>query len=102
MLFTGLPINSAEAKDAGLVSKICPTEKLDEETRQICTAITSKSRSVIELGKRFYYKQVQENVKKAYDLGGKLMVDNINLKDGQEGIKSFVEKRKAQWVHTFV
>lgn len=101
MLFTGSTITSSEAKDSGLVSKVCPAEKLDEEIQNICSSITMKSRSVIELGKRFYYKQVQEDVKKAYDLGGKLMVDNINLKDGQEGIQSFIEKRKAQWNHTF-
>lgn len=28
------------------------------------------------------------------------MVDNINMKDGQEGITSFVEKRKPVWSHT--
>lgn len=27
------------------------------------------------------------------------MVKNINMDDGQEGIKSFVEKRKASWSH---
>lgn len=101
MLFTGTQITSSEAKNAGLVSKVCPPEKLDEEIDNVCSAIISKSRSIIELGKRFYYKQVQENVKVAYDLGGQQMVDNINLKDGQEGIQSFVEKRKAQWYHTF-
>lgn len=101
MLFTGHTINSTEAKNVGLITKACSSNKLDDEIQNICTSITMKSRAVIELGKRFYYKQVQENVKKAYDLGGQQMVDNISLADGQEGIKSFIEKRKAQWLHTF-
>lgn len=35
----------------------------------------------------------------AYKLGEEIMVKNINTSDGQEGIKSFVEKRKAIWRH---
>lgn len=101
MLFTGNTLNSTEAKDTGLVTKVCRSDELDEEIKKICDSITMKSRSVIELGKRFYYRQVQENVKKAYDLGGEQMVDNLSLADGQEGIKSFIEKRRAQWSHTF-
>ena len=29
------------------------------------------------------------------------MVDNLKLKDAQEGIKSFSEKRKPVWSHSF-
>lgn len=35
----------------------------------------------------------------AYKLGEDIMVENINANDGQEGIRSFVEKRKAVWSH---
>lgn len=100
MLLTGLPISSSEAKQSGLVSKVCSEESLDNELDIICQTILSKSRSVVELGKRFYYKQIQENIRDAYILGGNQMVDNLTLKDGQEGIQSFVEKRKAVWSHT--
>lgn len=101
MLFTGLPLTAQEAKEAGLVSIVCSRSNIDQELDKITTAIIQKSRSVIELGKRFYYKQVQCDIKEAYNLGSTVMVDNIGLKDGQEGIKSFVEKRKANWSHTF-
>ncbi|KAI4456401.1 enoyl-coa hydratase/isomerase [Holotrichia oblita] len=101
MLFTGLPITAQEAKECGLVSLVCAKEDLDAELLKITSAIIQKSRSVIELGKRFYYKQIRYDIGEAYSLGSTVMVDNINLKDGQEGIKSFVEKRKATWSHTF-
>ncbi|KRT81803.1 hypothetical protein AMK59_5552 [Oryctes borbonicus] len=101
MLFTGLPITAQEAKESGLVSIVCRKEAINEELKKITTAIIAKSRSVIELGKHFYYRQIQHGIKDAYRLGSTTMVDNINLKDGQEGIKSFIEKRKANWSHTF-
>lgn len=101
MLLTGLPISSSEALNFGLVSKVVSKNELDNCVNEICNAISHKSRSVIELGKRFYYKQIQQDIKKAYEMGSEVMVDNINMADGREGINSFVEKRKAVWTHTF-
>ncbi|KAL1494442.1 hypothetical protein ABEB36_010040 [Hypothenemus hampei] len=97
MLLTGLPISAEEAYRTGLVTKVCPPEKLDEEVTVICKAILNKSRDVIELGKKFYYKQVQYETKKAYDLAGEKMIENLQLPDCKEGIQSFIEKRKPQW-----
>lgn len=28
------------------------------------------------------------------------MVDNLAMDDGQEGVKSFIEKRKPVWTHS--
>ncbi|KAF7285925.1 hypothetical protein GWI33_008898 [Rhynchophorus ferrugineus] len=97
MLLAGLPVSAEEAKNIGLVTQVCKPEMLDEYLQVICTAITTKSRDVIELGKRFYYKQIQYDIRKAYELGADKMVDNLQIPDCQEGIKSFIEKRKPQW-----
>lgn len=96
---SGLPISAQEAYDSGLVTKVTTADQLDEEVNKIVESIKHKSRSVIALGKQFYYKQIDLSLLEAYDLGEKIMVENINMNDGQEGIKSFVEKRKANWNH---
>lgn len=102
MLLTGQPITSLEAKNNGLVYKVCSScNDLDEEIEKTCQSILVKSRSVIELGKKFFYQQIQENVKAAYEIGEEKMVENLELHDAREGIKSFAEKRKANWLHTF-
>ncbi|CAH2043764.1 unnamed protein product, partial [Iphiclides podalirius] len=99
MLLTGQPISAQEAYESGLVTKVVPVEKLDEEVSKIIEQIKQKSRSVISLGKHFFYKQIQLGLFDAYNLGEEIMVNNINMDDGQEGIRSFVEKTKAQWSH---
>lgn len=33
----------------------------------------------------------------AYATASKVMVDNLALRDGQEGIRAFIEKRKPVW-----
>lgn len=100
MLLTGLPITANEALDCGLVTSVVPIDELDNEVNRICHAIQTKSRAVIERGKRFFYDQIGMNVKTAYAFGEQEMVSNINMKDGQEGVRSFVDKRKPIWTHS--
>lgn len=98
MLLTGLPISSQKAVESGLVFQSFPESDLDQEVNRICEAICAKSRSVIELGKKFFYKQIGEDLKKAYEMGAVQMCENLLLEDGQEGVRSFVEKRKPIWM----
>lgn len=97
MLLTGLTMNSDEAFKMGLVSSVVSSEELNNELIRICEAIKSKSRAVVSFGKKFYYQQLGMDLHSAYEAGSKAMVDNLQLRDGQEGIKSFIEKRKPNW-----
>jgi len=99
MLFTGLPLSAQDALTAGLVSSCVPVDQLDAETEKICEAIKNKSRVVVELGKKFYYEQISMDINVAYKYGEQVMVDNLALPDGQEGVRSFIEKRKPNWSH---
>lgn len=99
MLLTGLPITANEALQAGLVSQVTADNDLDRVVDANVKAISHKSRAVIELGKKFFYQQIQMDVKSAYTHGADTMANNLGLEDGKEGIQSFIEKRKAQWKH---
>ncbi|KNC24204.1 hypothetical protein FF38_02179 [Lucilia cuprina] len=99
MLMTGLPITAQEAFTAGLVSRVVPEAELETEMQKVTDAIKHKSRTVIALGKEFYYKQLNLSIEDAYKLGSEKMLENLSLNDCQEGLRSFVEKRKAQWKH---
>lgn len=100
MLFTGLPLTAHEALEAGLVSKVVTQDNLDEEVQRVVDAISHKSRSVLELGKKFLYEQLEMDIKTAYRHGEEIMVKNLTMVDCQEGIRSFIEKRKPVWTHS--
>ncbi|KAK4874721.1 hypothetical protein RN001_014081 [Aquatica leii] len=100
MLTTGLPITATEAKSAGLVSVVCPEDQLKGQVEKICAAITAKSRYVVTKGKRFYYRQIDMTMKEAYKIGELEMIERISESEGQEGLKSFIEKRKPNWKHS--
>lgn len=98
MLFTGNAINAKKALECGLITRAVDCEaQLDIEINNICEDIKSKSKNVIQNGKRFFYEQNQMTLKAAYKYGENEMINNIETSDGQEGIRSFIEKRKPKW-----
>ncbi|KAH0563996.1 enoyl-CoA hydratase domain-containing protein 3, mitochondrial [Cotesia glomerata] len=101
MLYTGLPLTAQEALNAGLVSKVVPNDRLYEGVKEITDAIKAKSRAVVQLGKKFLFEQQELDLSSAYYYGTEIMLQNLELKDAQEGIKSFVEKRKPVWNNKF-
>lgn len=51
MLFTGTPISAHNALLHGLISKVVPEERLEEETLAIAQRVCQASRPVVALGK---------------------------------------------------
>lgn len=100
MLLTGNPISAQEALRSGLVSKVVPEDKLQEETDHVVSAIKAKSKSVVALGKKFFYRQIQLGIEDAYSEGERVMLHNLQYRDSQEGINAFAEKRKPHWEHS--
>ncbi|XP_060101924.1 enoyl-CoA hydratase domain-containing protein 3, mitochondrial [Heteronotia binoei] len=100
MLFTGEPLTAREALLHGLVSRVVPAEKLEDETLRIARKICESSRSVLALGKVTFYKQMAQDMETAYRTTTGVMVDNLALADGREGIEAFLCKRKPAWSHS--
>ncbi|KAJ8261773.1 hypothetical protein GJAV_G00158250 [Gymnothorax javanicus] len=100
MLFTGTPISAHDALLHGLVSKVVPEERLEEETLSIARRVCAASRPVVALGKATFYKQMAQGRDAAYSTASRVMVDNLALRDGQEGIRAFLEKRKPVWTNS--
>jgi len=99
MLLTGAPLSAEQALRGGLVSSVVPSQQLDAEVERTLGHILSKSRAVVALGKRFMYEQAEMTEEEAYRRGACVMVDNIAMSDGQEGIHAFVDKRRPVWRH---
>ncbi|KAL9963167.1 hypothetical protein ACROYT_G032342 [Oculina patagonica] len=100
MLFTGNPISAEEALKFGLLSKVVPEDKLEEEVNAIANKIVSMSQPVLAMGKTCFYSQTTKGRDQAYAEAEAVMVENLKLHDGQEGIKAFLQKRKPSWTHT--
>jgi len=81
------------------VSRVVDSAKLEAATSEIAQTIVDKSRSVIAIGKASFYRQVVKDRHSAYMDASDVMVQNMSMKDGKDGIKSFIGKRKPKWTH---
>lgn len=97
MLLTGDPIDADEARDAGLVNRVVPAERLEAETSALALRIARGSRLVVGIGKRAFHHQLGMSQHDAYRYAASVMVANAGLEDAREGICAFLEKRPPVW-----
>jgi len=97
MLFTGDLIDASTALSWGLVNRVVPLSRLDEETDKLARKILAHSGAVVTMGKQFFYEQVEKGFKDAYSSASEGMACNMMLADAAEGIDAFLAKRKPRW-----
>jgi enoyl-CoA hydratase/carnithine racemase len=97
MLFTGDFIDAPTAKQLGLVNRVVPLERLDEEVSALAGAIIKKSPVAVATGKRMFYRQIELGMKEAYDYAVEVMACNMMAEDAAEGIDAFMQKRHPEW-----
>src|ERR1051326_5479134 len=66
MLLTGQPIDAATALEWGLVNRVVPAEKLDEEVSRLVDAIARSSPLTVSIGKEAFYSQIELDEHRAY------------------------------------
>jgi len=97
MALTGDAISAHTACDWGLVNRVVADAELDTATADLVMRATRGSSTSKALGKQAYYAQVDMSQPDAYEYAGDVMARGVVSPDGQEGIASFVEKRKPNW-----
>ena len=97
MLLTGQPIDAATALDWGLVNRVVPAERLDDEIATVVDAIARSSPLTVGIGKEAFYAQIEMDEHRAYDLTKAVMAMNARADDAQEGMSAFLEKRQPAW-----
>jgi enoyl-CoA hydratase/carnithine racemase len=97
MLLSGEMIDAKEAARLGLVNKVVPAEKLEEETLLFAQKLIAKSPLAIQMGKHFYYQMIDMAFHQRFALHREVMARLCTTEDSREGIEAFIEKRKAIW-----
>jgi enoyl-CoA hydratase/carnithine racemase len=98
MLVTGSFISAARAQDLGLVNRVVPPDALTAEAQALAATIATKLTAAVRIGKRAFHAQATLPLAEAYRLTGDVMVTNMMMRDTDEGITAFLEKRPPDWL----
>jgi len=97
MLLTGDPIDAPTADAWGLVNRVVPDEHVAAATRELLGRATRGSRLSKAIGKQAFHRQVDLDVRSAYDLATEVMASASQTEDAREGLRAFLEKRKPSF-----
>lgn len=97
MLLTGAPVSADDAFRIGLINKVVEKGAARDEAFKLARTITAKSALTIKLGKAAFYRQLDMSLPDAYRYTGEVMIENMMVRDAEEGISAFVEKRTPTW-----
>ncbi|MDJ0771082.1 MAG: enoyl-CoA hydratase-related protein [Ilumatobacter sp.] len=100
MALTGDAIDPSTAADWGLINRVVPDDELDEAVDDLMARSIRGSALSKALGKRAFYAQVDLDQPKAYSYAMEVMAAGVVSPDGQEGIASFLEKRRPAFTQS--
>ncbi|UCB44078.1 MAG: enoyl-CoA hydratase/isomerase family protein [Dehalococcoidales bacterium] len=98
LILVGENISAIEAERIGLVNKVVPEEELKSAADKLASKFLEKSGLSIKLVRdAFYQCSDATDFDKAIQKGTELGIKTWETEDGQEGLKSFLEKRPPVW-----
>lgn len=96
-LLSGEVMDAEHAARVGLINKAVPEDELEATVMAMATRIASKSPLTVRTGKEAFYHQLPMALAEAYDYTARVMSENMQTRDAQEGISAFLEKRTPKW-----
>lgn len=97
MLLSGKPIDARTAEAWGLVNRVVPADRLEDEALEFARQIASSSPLTVKIGKQAFYRQIEVDQATAYDVMSETMAENAMTCDAQEGMSAFLQKREPVW-----
>jgi len=97
MLVLGEIVDAERARELGLVNCVVAPEDLEAKAAEFAARAAAKSKAVVALGKRAFYRQREMGIEDAYRYTSKVIVDNMMMRDAEIGIAAFIGKTDPEW-----
>ena len=97
MILTGEIINAQEAFRCGLVNQVVPANHLEAKTMEVANRISEKSPIALRLAKEAVKLASRSNLDEGLRREVDLFALCFSSEDKDEGVKAFLEKRKADF-----
>jgi 2-(1,2-epoxy-1,2-dihydrophenyl)acetyl-CoA isomerase len=99
LTLTNRVLSAREACDWGLVTEVASAAKLMERARELAQSLASGPIHAFGSAKRLLHSGWNQSLETQMELESRAIAEAGSTADGKEGIRAFVEKRKANFHH---
>jgi len=100
MILTGRMMDAEEAEKLGLVSRVIPSEGFLDKVIEIAIEISKKSLPALKMAKDAINSSYENTLSQGVVYERRLFRSSFSLEDRKEGMKAFIDKRKAVFKNT--
>ena len=93
MIMLGEKLSAVQALEMGMLTRVVPSDKLDEEVNGVLQTLAKKSPIGMKIGKRAFYEMDDMPFEQALDFLAEKLMEVASTEDAIEGITSFMQKR---------
>ena len=97
LILTGRMMDAAEAEKSGLVARVVPAASLIDEAMKVADTIATMSLPAVLAGKETVNRAFEGGLQEGVLFERRVFHSLFATADQKEGMKAFVEKRKAEW-----
>src|SRR5262249_52393148 len=99
LILTGRTLSGVDAANIGLATRVVPEYKLDAAVEAVVAQLSKFSTSSLGITKKAIYAWDAYHFDKGLARAEKIYLEElIKTADAQEGIDSFLQKRKPNWI----
>jgi enoyl-CoA hydratase len=97
MILTGRPMDAAEAERAGLVSRVVPVDRLEEEAMAAAGVIASYGKTAVMVAREAVDRALEGGLRDGILFERRVFHALFATADQTEGMRAFLEKRPAHF-----
>ncbi len=99
MVLTGRMMDAAEAERSGLVSRVVPTDDLEEQALKTAETIADMSRPIVMMAKEAVNRAYETTLAEGVRFERRLFQSAFATEDQKEGMQAFIDKRQPNFKH---
>jgi enoyl-CoA hydratase len=98
LILTGRYLSAREAEQFGLAARVVPVEVYLDEAVKLANEIAARPPIAVRFAKEAINKAFETSLSEGLDFERRLFYFTFATEDQKEGMRAFVEKRKAEWL----
>src|SRR5215831_10835601 len=96
MFFTGKPLTAEDAHRLGVINRLVPADRLEEEVRELATQLASQPRQALAGAKRALNHALNSTFEEAMEFESYLQEAQAGSTEFVEGVQNFLARRAAK------